>query len=219
MRNKAALNRTMEVDMSLLKNRRSAAPAIRAKEGAANSPTFPAVPGRAFSRRHLLLLVVVAGALLALLAGGDIGRPARAAATPQNPAPAPTPDYSNVTDILNGRRQLLRCDDLAVVAEWNDKTVKPDFKILQTTDGTITNDSSVDQGYTPEYDSAVTLTGRMFAFAADIFVTVFTDSDSSDPLSPATWRPGPLILCLPHSGDRLMPPDLRGSGRAFRWHH
>ena len=46
-----------------------------------------------------------------LLAGADMGHPARAAATPQNPmpTPAPTPDYSNVNDILNGRRQLLRC--------------------------------------------------------------------------------------------------------------
>jgi hypothetical protein len=33
MRNKVTLNRTMEVDMSLLKNRKSPAPAIRAKEG------------------------------------------------------------------------------------------------------------------------------------------------------------------------------------------
>ncbi|MDQ3649663.1 MAG: VCBS repeat-containing protein, partial [Acidobacteriota bacterium] len=91
------------------------------------------------------------------------------------PSPAGTPDYSKVDDILNGRRHLLRTDDLAfIVADTGN------FKILQTTDSAISHESGFIFGSTPPQSSSATQIGRMFNLSADVVVTLFG-------VSPTIW--------------------------------
>jgi hypothetical protein len=109
----------------------------------------------AISRRGLSILAVLAVAIIASLAGGLRERPAQAA-SPQA-TPTPTPDYSNVDDILNGRRHLLRTDDLAVASS------NGDF-YLTTADSLVTNIVFINALGA----SAVIRNGRLFNLPYDV---------------------------------------------------
>lgn len=84
---------------------------------------------------------------------------------PPPPTPAGTPDYSNVNDILSGRRLLLRTDDLAVFAMGTGNT-----SILQTTDSSITDATNSFSTGVDSIQSSATQTGRMFNLSADVIV-------------------------------------------------
>jgi hypothetical protein len=114
----------------------------------------------AISRRGLSILAVLAVAIIASLAGGLRERPAQAA-SPQA-TPTPTPDYSNVDDILNGRRHLLRTDDLAVTSS------NGDF-YLTTADSLVTNIVFINALGA----SAVIRNGRLFNLPYDVPVRPF----------------------------------------------
>jgi hypothetical protein len=114
----------------------------------------------AISRRGLSILAVLAVAIIASLAGGLRERPAQAA-SPQA-TPTPTPDYSNVDDILNGRRHLLRTDDLAVASS------NGDF-YLTTADSLVTNIVFINALGA----SAVIRNGRLFNLPYDVPVRPF----------------------------------------------
>jgi len=147
---------------------------------AANPRTSLPLSRQAFRQRSALPFVAVACALLSLLlAAVNLGRPARAAATLQQPPMKPTPDYSNVDDILNGRRLLLRDDDFAIVSDTDDpnKSKQASYKILQTTGGAITSESPVSGVSTPPHDAQLTQVGRMWNLASDVVVTAFTHSN------------------------------------------
>src|SRR5262249_20734203 len=181
-------------DMILSKIRISTATASMLKESAANRRTLPALSGRNFSQQYALPFVAVACALLAMLISGvNLGRPAHAAATQQVTA-QPTPDYSNVDDILNGRRQLLRDDDFVILEDTNDSGNgnQVSYKILQTTAGQIASELPINGVSTPLHDAQLTQVGRMWDSATDAGVSVFTHSNpdlkifEADAYSPTT---------------------------------
>ena len=99
--------------MKLLSNRRRAMFSNRKNRVSGKARAPLAGSGRGLIYRGLILFVAVAGLMMALLAGAYRERPVLAQQTP-TPTPAATPDYSNADDILNGRRNLLRDDDLAL---------------------------------------------------------------------------------------------------------
>jgi hypothetical protein len=117
----------------------------------------------AISRRGLSILAVLAVAIIASLAGGLRERPAQAASPQATPTPTPKePDYSNVDDILNGRRHLLRTDDLAVTSS------NGDF-YLTTADSLVTNIVFINALGA----SAVIRNGRLFNLPYDVPVRPF----------------------------------------------
>jgi hypothetical protein len=165
----------MKVEKSMLNKCLSILSAVKVKNSVSeNYRRFSPHSGRALSRRSSLAIVAVVGALTAFwLAGADVWRSAQAAQTPQTPAATPTPtgapDYRNVKDILNGRRSLLRSDDLTLIGILNNSNEL--FSTTLKTKGGQINESSpsfrIDYSYTFQ-----TQMGRMFAFDADVMATV-----------------------------------------------
>jgi hypothetical protein len=182
----------MKVEKSTLNKCLSILRAVKVKNSVSESyRRFSPRSGRVLSRRNRLVLVAVVGALTAFwLSGADVRRPAQAAQTPQAPASTPTPtgtpDYSNVKDILNGRRMLMHVDDLTLTGISN-SDAQMDFRVMKTSGGTINDVSPRFIPPVPHYDDLVTDTsatqmGRMFAFDADVMATVYTQTnhDSSE---------------------------------------
>ncbi|MEP7037588.1 MAG: hypothetical protein ABI891_04535, partial [Acidobacteriota bacterium] len=155
---------------------------------AVNHRRFSPRSVRFLNRRNCLLLIAVVGVLTAfLLAGADIRHPAQAAPLPQTTppptltdAPSGEPDYTNVDDILDGRRSLLRSDDLTLVGRSNSDD-NLDFRVLKTSNSEITDVSPrfIPPAIAPgRVDSLSTQMGRMFAFEADVMATAYTNTSA-----------------------------------------
>src|SRR5262245_1729697 len=95
------------------------------------------------------------------------------------------PDFSDVDDILNGRRQLLRTDDLIISGLFQQTGYVAAGGILQTSNSSIVAAQPsfnaavpIDRGDTP---SLVTLkSARLFNVASDTMVSAVTTGSISD---------------------------------------
>jgi hypothetical protein len=102
-------------------------------------------------------------------------------------ARADDPDFSNVPDILNGRRHLLRVDDLALAGAWNPNGDALGA-LLQTSDSTITQATSSHLNAKPGLGTgdcigsnqlnSVAAGGRMFNLGHDVVLSAVAVNDT-----------------------------------------
>lgn len=148
-------------------------------------------------RQRTTLLVLRAAALLAVLCSAGVLAPAQTST-------ALEPDYSKVSDFLDGRRTLLAINDLIIGG-----------LVLPTSDGTKIDDKKIYTlpGYDPKLKNPAEIFARMFDSPMDTLVyaqgsTIY----AVDPVSKKT-----VALALPVSPDvfkeaRIAAGDLRGDG-------
>lgn len=125
---------------------------------------------------------------------------------------AADPVFTNVADILGGRRLLFPVDDLVVTLNEASDPVEP--VIVQTENGEPGNQISYDVNDAP--DTFATGTGRMFNLPRDVVVTLTTgtitiyDSDPNNPLQVSY----PLNASAPVNQNQLARADFTGDGFA-----
>ncbi|MGD9511958.1 MAG: hypothetical protein AB7X49_25820, partial [Geminicoccaceae bacterium] len=152
-------------------------------------------------------MLVLLSVLTSSLAGGVV----IAADTP--PAAAP-PDFSDVDDVLLGRRLILPVQDLVAAAPGDTQ-----ITVLQTDQGKITNQA----GSLTDGTIAYSASGRIFDLPNDVIVTLMTFSFSAgtslDVLDPAIGdtlhNPQSLGTCTPAADcnpNLLALGDLTGDG-------
>lgn len=138
------------------------------------------------STHRLTRFVAVAGVALAVLTGVLSGGPDAWARQPQlsqtaapDPCIAGEPCFTNVTDILNGRRHLLRTDDLAFAGAFQVGGAGGAGAILQTSNSSITSTSftNFEPNITSLGSNPTIANARMFDLDHDVVVsTVFYPS-------------------------------------------
>jgi hypothetical protein len=125
-------------------------------------------------RPPLTRRMTVAGVALAVLVGVLGGDPeAWAQAAGPDPCRAGQPCFTDVTDILNGRRHLLRKDDLAVayqVGPLGDESVSLASRLLTDT-STITSNTPSSFGTNGNNSNPVVIGGRLFDTPDDVAVS------------------------------------------------
>ena len=129
-------------------------------------------------------------ALIPLIPAAD------AAADPGPPPAAAPPDFSDVDDVLLGRRLMLPVQDLVLSAPGDSQNT-----ILQTEQGNISNQNSYGVGGTV----LSTASGRVFDLPNDVVVTMVTGSSAGsaqlnirDPLGDRSLTiPLPNGICTP----------------------
>ena len=156
----------------------------------ANSRMFPTASGRV-SAAQFAPAVVVAGALMALLLAGAYmsiraGRRDAAAAGP-HPPPGPTPDYSNVNDILNGGATCCA----QTISRRHEHLETENIRTLQTTDSAITNDSNFNLDHSESINSFETRTGGCSLFRRLVATAVRADPIVLKVYSPIAQKPSP----------------------------
>jgi hypothetical protein len=138
------------------------------------SPTSQQTRQRKVMKTHIRRLFLIPVLLLATLSVQDGGQSARAGSSEPTP-PAPTspspPDFTNVSDILGGRRTLFPVDDLLVTYQNQNQTIFPIS--AYTSDGGIGNTNALSDcafGSTVGYVSGI---GRMFnlPYAVEVVVS------------------------------------------------
>jgi hypothetical protein len=131
--------------------------------------------------------VALAGIALALLVGVLSGGAAWAQAAGADPCVAGQPCFSNVTDILNGRRHLLRDDHLILGIQvcigspcsenLDERTID-----LRTSDSSIVSSGLLDDyglaSNTNGYPSVSTLVGRMFNLPYDVAAFIISSTNT-----------------------------------------
>jgi hypothetical protein len=132
-------------------------------------------------------LVLIPALLLATLSVRVGGQPAAA----QTPTP---PDFSGVSDILHGRRELLRVDDI-VLTSYNylngNTNAKINVAVARTQSGNIdgVNGHDLQGDYPPGLNAGfATAVGRMFDLPRDVVVTLgwgtVSIADYANPTNP-----------------------------------
>jgi hypothetical protein len=138
------------------------------------------------SKRQRTKCLALAGAALALLAGAlSNGHNVWAQAADPDPCIAGQPCFTTVTDILNGRRHLLRTDDLVIAGAWSGQDDTTTYAgVIQHTLNSGYSDArpSIFSGLVPAGGRVTALTvvrARMFNTAHDQAVSAKCDVDTS----------------------------------------
>ena len=148
-------------------------------------------------RARLIAALVVAVLLLTGFARGT-------------PALAQDPDFSNVSDILSGRRTLFPMDDLLI--SWQTGSSSVARTVFFTNQG----NASVVYGDQPTASAVVSGVGRMFDLPYDVAVTLLPSSVAitSGPGTPLTTQQFPLNISGTPNTVQFAKGDFTGDGFA-----
>ncbi len=132
--------------------------------------------------------------------------------TTSQPAHADGPDFSNVTDLLAGRRRLFPVDDLVMTLSPNNQPVKA--TVVQTENGNLgaQNEYQVTSGH----EAFATGVGRMFDLPRDVVVTISAGQiliSDQDPNGPS-YHPFPLNVNAAPNQNQFAMADMTGDGYA-----
>lgn len=137
---------------------------------------------------------------------------------------AADPNFSNVTDVLSGKRQLLRVDDLAVVADTqpNPNLQVTNVSVLQTEDAKIVKvlpPDTIGRADAPYGPTSRVAMGRVFHLPNDVVAAALARGrgliKTRTPLSnrskvPLTPRPIAAMLYAERGGELLHPSSRHG---------
>jgi hypothetical protein len=160
------------------------------------------------------LPLLIAVLLLATLSIQDSGHPARAGSSKPAPpvADPPAPDFTNVSDILGGRRRLLPVDDLVVTSSVRGGNTSGPVRNLVLPTASSAIGTPVPYDVVDNASSFVTGVGRMFNLPSDVIVTMTPGSANLAIYDGDTFLF--TVFSLPGNPSAVTMADFTGDGLA-----